>query len=309
MSAASLSGNFFKRATAELVDVRDKITEVLNFRALQTSLFDPPVAPAATPAAVAPDPVASCVPDVLSPSSVNAFNQCEVRWYYRKVLQLPETRGAALGLGSAVHAALAANFRQKIETHEDLPYDGLRLVYLDEFAREFDTVTLTPEDDPNDLVECGETMLRVYMEQAAPRIEPAAVELPVAGVIGGVPVRGVVDLLDVDGNIVDMKTAAKKPSGFPADYRLQVSTYSMLTPKASGVARLDTLTKTKTVGLHSQTIAVSDGDRKLTERLYSITADQMRSGLVRPNRASHLCSRKYCAFADQCVADYGGEVD
>lgn len=295
--ASSLSSLFLKRATAELVDARDKISEVLAFRALQTSLFDPPAA--------AP----SCVPDVLSPSSLNCFSQCEAKWFYRKVLQLPETRGAALGLGSAVHAALGENFRQKIETRADLPYEALRPIYLESFAREFDTVTLTADDDAADLLNCGEAMLRVFLTDAAPSIQPAAVELPVEGEIGGVKVRGFVDLLDVDGNIVDIKTAGKKPAGFPGEHRNQVVTYSMLTPGASGRARLDTLTKTKTVALHSQTIEVSAADRMHVERLYSITLDQMKTGLVKPNRASHLCSRKYCSFADQCMSDYGGEVD
>jgi hypothetical protein len=63
------------------------------------------------------------------------------------------------------------------------------------------------------------------------------------------------------------------------------------------------------VNLHTQTVDLGEADRKHTERLYSITLDQMRSGLVKPNRSSFTCSRKYCSFADQCEEDYGGEVE
>lgn len=314
-AAAALSPNFYsKRSTDELIAARDLVEDILDFRARQFSLFEPPVSSDTKPGPVLVDtkvdtpPAPSAITQVLTPSAVNCFSQCEAKWFYRKVLHLPEMRTAALGLGSAVHATLAANFREKCETFEDLPFEGLRPVFLDAFAQEFESVTLSPDDDTSDLLSCGETLLRVYLDRAAPSIQPAAVELPVQGEIGGVKVRGYVDLLDVDGNIIDIKTAGKNPGRFPGDHRVQVSTYAMITPGASGRARLDTLTKTKTVSLYSHTIDVGEADRKHAERLYSITLDQMNSGLYKPNRSSNLCSRKYCGFADKCEADFGGCV-
>jgi hypothetical protein len=57
-----------------------------------------------------------------------------------------------------------------------------------------------------------------------------------------VPVQGYIDVMDVNGDIVDVKTASYKPSGVRADYRIQVATYAMLAPHASGRTRLQTLT-------------------------------------------------------------------
>ena len=52
--------------------------------------------------------------EVLSPSKVNQFaHDCQVKWFCRHVLKLPETRGAALGLGTAVHDAILENYRQR----------------------------------------------------------------------------------------------------------------------------------------------------------------------------------------------------
>jgi CRISPR/Cas system-associated exonuclease Cas4 (RecB family) len=208
-----------------------------------------------------------------------------------------------------VHEALAENFKQKIQTRRDLPVEGVRIAFRDSFERQLDEVALDADDDIADAKNCGETMVRVYMDQAAPAIDPAAVELPVSGEIGGVPVSGFVDLMDTAGNIIDLKTSSKKPSGVSAAHRLQITTYSMLAPKASGKARVDTLTKTKTVNLHSNTVEISPEDRRHTARLYSITLEQMRSGLVKPNRGSFFCSRRACSYADQCQADYGGVVE
>ena len=55
-----------------------------------------------------------------------------------------------------------------------------------------------------------------------------------------------VDVLDEEGRVVDVKTAARKPSGISPDYAFQLATYRQLSPGASGEARLDTLVKTKT---------------------------------------------------------------
>lgn len=260
-----------------------------------------------SPRFTGPKPIAPT--DVLSPSSVNQWaHDCQAKWMFKRLLGLPDKKSSALALGSAVHEAIAANFRAKLETKEDLPAEGVTAIYRGALDRELADVELEKGESAEDLRTCGEVMTRVYMAECAPRIQPAAVERAVSGLIGGVPVQGFIDVLDVDGRIVDLKTASKKPTGINAGYRLQVATYAMLEPAATGRARLDTLTKTKTVALHEQQLEITAGDRKQAERLYSIAREQMQTGLFLPNRASHLCSRKYCAYWERCESEYGGYV-
>lgn len=90
------------------------------------------------------------------------------------------------------------------------------------------------------------TPLSDVIQPPAP-LQPHAVEQTVQGEIAGVNVRGIVDPLDTNGRVLDFKTASKRPNGLSADHRLQLTTYAMITPGASGVCRLDTVTKTKTV--------------------------------------------------------------
>ena len=66
----------------------------------------------------------------------------------------------------------------------------------------------------------GKALVEVYLREASPSIQPTAVEMPVSGRIGGVPVSGYVDLLGVDGRIIDCETAARKPSALSHDYGL-----------------------------------------------------------------------------------------
>jgi hypothetical protein len=63
--------------------------------------------------------------ELLSSSQANAFLSCPAKWYFRYALGLAEPPTGTLALGTAFHSVLAANFRQKIETKQDLPAQEL----------------------------------------------------------------------------------------------------------------------------------------------------------------------------------------
>jgi hypothetical protein len=146
------------------------------------------------------------------------------------------------------------------------------------------------------------------MDEAAPWIQPAAVEIEVSGEIGGVSVLGIVDLLDEEGRVVDVKTAARRPSAISPDYAFQLATYSQITPGASGEARLDTLVKTKTVQLVQQAYTVGSRDLQATKVLYPLVQVGIANGLYFPNRQSLTCSRRNCCFWRHCEREFGGAV-
>jgi hypothetical protein len=245
----------------------------------------------------------------LSPSQLNTWFDCQAKWMYRYLCELPETAGSHLALGRAVHAALAENFRQKIETKIDLPTVGVEAIFKTVFDEELAKATLNPDDNIEDLRDTGRAAVSMYMDDVAGTIEPSAVEMHVQGTISGVPVHGYVDLMDVNGRIIDVKTAKKKPCGIRSDYRLQVATYKRIAKAANGVVKLDTLVKTKTLQVVEQTFKVSPSDEKAIDTLYPLAQEGMRSGLYMPNRNSMLCSRKYCSYWQRCEADFGGCVE
>ena len=262
------------------------------------------------------DVVSHCEPDrvskpagrVLSPSQVRTFLTCSAKWWFKYGVGLPESKTSSLALGLAVHKTIEVNFREKLETHEDLETGGMVAVFRDFWMEQMADTQFREDEHPQALRKTGEELVAKYMDEAAPSIEPAAVELDVAGEIGGVPVRGRIDLLDVEGRIVDLKTAARKPSGIPSDYAFQLATYSQITPGASGHARLDTLVKTKTVQLIRDSYRIGEADLHATQVLYPLAQSGMQSGLYFPNRQSLLCSRRNCAFWKHCEGDFGGAV-
>lgn len=253
-------------------------------------------------------PLATEVAEVLSPSQVRGFMDCQVRWWFKYVRKLPDPQTGNLALGKAVHAALTENFAQKLETREDLPLMGVLGLYREARAAEREQTEFRDVENPSELGSCGEALVTKYMDEAAPMIDPAAVEMRVTGEIGGTRVQGWIDLLDAQGQIIDIKTAARKPSGIEPDHRFQLATYAQLTPGASGEVRLDTLVKTKTPGLVTQSFTIGLQDVVVTERLYGLAQQAMRSELYMPNRLSITCSRRNCSYWRHCEREMGGEV-
>jgi hypothetical protein len=58
------------------------------------------------------------------------------------------------------------------------------------------------DDDIAELQRTGAVLARKYLEEAAPEI-PATLEQSILGEIGGVPVRGYIDVVDVDERIIE----------------------------------------------------------------------------------------------------------
>ena len=246
--------------------------------------------------------------DVLSPSSANQFLGCSFKWAARKILRLPDPPSGARSMGSAVHNAVRANMDQKCDEHIDLPVEGVVGVYRDAWNRLERETEFRDDEDPGELKAQGEQLVRLYMDQEAPRVDPYCVEYQVRGVIGGVPVRGYIDLLDVDGRIIDLKTAARKPSEIGSDHRFQVATYKRLSGLATGAARITTLTKTKVPAIVNQDYTISAADEAAPEKLYPLVQKMIRAGNFSPNRSHFLCSRKYCGFWRACEREFGGVV-
>jgi hypothetical protein len=253
--------------------------------------------------------VAQAAPaEILSPTQVRCFMDCQVRWWFKYGLKYPDPPSGRMALGRAIHAALAANFTEKMETQEDLPTLGIVALFRESWANECEQVDMSEDEDPKELAACGEALVAKYMDEVAPRIEPAAVEIRVAGEIAGTRVQGWIDLLDVNGRIIDIKTSARRPNAIDPDYRFQIATYARLTPGASGEARLDTLVKTKMPALITQNFTVNDRDLLAIEKLYPLAQQAMRSDIFMPNRLSITCSRRNCSYWRRCEREWGGEV-
>ena len=182
--------------------------------------------------------VTEALGESLSPSQVSTYMTCPAKWYFRYLIGLSEPTTGALALGKAFHGTLARNFRQKMSTGRDMETQELRGVFAEEWSSAIADAALRDDEDADELATTGQILAATYVTEAAGSLQPHAVEQTVQGEIAGVKVRGIVDLLDTDGRVLDFKTASKRPNGLSAEHSLQLTTYAMITPGASGLCRL-----------------------------------------------------------------------
>jgi len=86
-------------------------------------------------------------------------------------------------------------------------------------------------------------------------------------------------MLDAEGRVIDLKTAARTPSEISTDYRFQVATYrQLLGGIVTGEARVDTLVKTKTPKLVQMSCTIDQSDVDSVNALYPVVQRGIRGG-------------------------------
>lgn len=237
----------------------------------------------------------------LSPSQVNRFLGCSASYWFKYGAGLEERPTPQRIRGKVVHRLVASWFTAK--------RDGTAIAAkLDDVWNEETAGADLPAEESDAMRAQAGELAGLYIREVGNDIEPAEVEKPIAGTIAGVKVRGIIDLVDINGQIIDLKVSSRKPSSASADYRFQVATYSAIEPAAAGAARVDTLVAKKAPELVTLTVDSGAADRRLVERLYPHVQEGIREGLFFPNRNHMYCSRRSCSFADACEREYGGIV-
>lgn len=245
--------------------------------------------------------------EVLSPSQAATFLGCSAKYRFKYLLGIPDPVSGGGVRGKAVHRAVEYYMRAKMA--------GLTLdteAVTGEWDQIWEAASQDAEFKDKENVETlkasAAALTEKYLREAAPAIQPLAVELPVAGEISGVRVRGFVDLLDTDRRIIDIKTSSRKPSKLSGDHAFQLATYTyLLGPEASGETRIDSLVATKDPQLVQIEHTPGAGGQKLVETMYPLIVEGITNGLFLPNRASLLCG--YCPYRIECLTEYGGTFE
>jgi hypothetical protein len=253
-------------------------------------------------------PAAASIPgEILSPSQASTFLNCSARWFFRYGAGLPDPASGGAVCGKAVHAMIAYWMAAKLDG-VTLESAGIADAWDHAWDASAEGAEFAATDDIDNLKASGLALTQKYLTEAAPSIEPAAVEVPVTGVIAGVPVRGIVDIVDTSGRVIDIKTKSRKASEVSPDHAFQLATYTKLMPRASGEARIDLLVSTREPQLIQIDHTPGAAGAHLVERLYPLVAEGIAGGLYLPNRASMTCSRRHCSYWRECQQEFGGEV-
>jgi hypothetical protein len=169
---------------------------------------------------------------VLSPTAISGILTCPKRWFLEHELGVEEIPEAVY-VGWRFHAAVGAYFQLKLEgvaAGLDSALQGLRASW-----GETDGRRVRWETSPAESLTLTENLVRAYLQwaEAPSRMRPAAVEESLTLELPHCVLKGVLDCPQVDGRIVEWKTAATRQHAVRESQRLiQPLVYALL--KAGG---------------------------------------------------------------------------
>ena len=162
----------------------------------------------------------------LSPSAIESYSYCPLRFKLERDWNLPEEPGAAMQFGSAIHTALMGYFDAQ-RKGKMLDAETVVPSFLDEFSK-----AKIDEDLQRQLFEQkGRRQLTAFLNSAAakPHGRVAMIEQRIELNVGGAKVTGRIDRVDEDDEgltIIDYKTGRPKNQEH-ADKSLQLSIYAI----------------------------------------------------------------------------------
>ena len=242
--------------------------------------------------------------DHISHSQINMWLRCPSQWAYRYVHGIKSPPSGALILGGAYHTALEKNFRQKINSGEDLPLPDCLDLFSDAW-----NVRLKEEEDivwdklsPGQHKDQGVGLVSAYRVNTSPSVTPVTVEKTYISEVAGTKFICIVDLIDSEGLVIDHKTSARKYAQVDVDKDLQASAEAFVLGRAIHYSNHIAL-KTARPTIQITNTYRLDTDIDWWYILAAKIVSLMKSGIAPPNPTGWWCSEKFCGYWDKCRKD------
>ena len=228
----------------------------------------------------------------LSPSAIESYSYCPLRFKLERDWNLPEEPGAAMQFGQAIHTALMGYFDAQ-RKGKRLDAETVIASFLDEFAK-----AKIEEELQRELFEKkGRRQLAAFLSSPAakPHGRVAMIEQRIELNIDGAKVTGRIDRVDEDEDgltIVDYKTGRAKTQKH-ADESLQLSIYALgLNGKPVKAVVFQNLEDGSTVIATRNSRQLSKAHEEVTE-----AAENIKAGKFSPHTGFHC---NWCAYRMLC---------
>lgn len=251
----------------------------------------------------------------ISASTVKLYLSCPLKFWYKKVLQLPEPVSPAFHLGKSVHSALQ-HFHRARWRGESHDRDTVSKAYSAAFEAPEEGAEYATEKARENNREKGLRVVEAYLDSDHARMEdiPIGVEVRLEEDLPDLPspVLGYVDLVR-QGNVpVDYKTCASTPDLEMESFQheLQMTLYQMLIESATGERvegrELVFLVKTKNpkVIVH-RLMPATEREKQRALDMCGAAVDGIYHERFHPQPGMQ-CS--YCSFRAECSQWKGGAL-
>lgn len=237
--------------------------------------------------------------------------------YYRRYLKgeiLPPS--GSLIRGRSCHKAEEMNFRQKINSLNDLAIEEIKDFFSDQWEESKFEIAWTPEELNGEspkkaeakYKDSGISLITAYHTEIAPQTQPIDVEKKfVVKFKGGYPdLQGIIDRIDTNGIVIDLKFQAKSPTSDDIAKDIQMTAYDLGFRHTFGYkpAKLkkEYSIATKTAKTIIQETLPRD-DETLTRFLYRLekAMEVVEKGVFQPAPiGAWWCDPRYCGYYQTC---------
>ena len=252
----------------------------------------------------------------ISHSQINMLLKCGIQYQFRYIDGIIAPPSASLVRGKCGHTTLEKNFRQKIQTKEDLPIEEVKDAFSDEWEKsKYEIVwkkkeigDLSPAKAGGIFKDSGIALVSKFHENLSPLIQPVAVEDKFEiHFEGGYPkLIGFIDREDEGDEIGEVKFVGKSPSADDAQSDIQLTIYDLgyrtkhgKPPKKLKKQYAVNTKEPKTV---VQEVGCRD-DATINRLMWRMQAAMiaLEKGVFLPAPAgSWWCGENWCGYWDRC---------
>jgi len=245
----------------------------------------------------------------LSFTQLNMFLRCPRQYEFRYIEGLKIPPSGAMIQSKVWHETLEKNYKQKIKSDTDLSLWDMQEYFASRYDETLNNeeINFEEDEDPSKLKDQGVSIVATHHRIIAPRVKPITVEEEFCISLGDdfpFELKGVWDLIESNGTIVDNKAYSKTPNQDEINKDLQFTVYSLgyrtLKKKIENNLRMDAIIKTKKMkAIQIQTSRTNEDCRWLL-RLIEKVAQAIKSGIFYPDPNGWHCDPRYCGYWEKC---------
>jgi CRISPR/Cas system-associated exonuclease Cas4 (RecB family) len=243
----------------------------------------------------------------LSFSQINMYLKCPRQYEYRYIKGIKKPPSGALVLGTVWHSTVEENYKQKIETKDDLPLDHMQDFFADSWEAKLEEEEIDFKSSPATLKDTGISVVGAHHTNIAPLVNPVLVEEKFRVSLGDnfpFDLLGFWDVIDDKGVVIDNKSYSKAKNQDDINKDLQLTAYSLayrlVTGKIEKGLRIDSVIKNK----KPRTVQISTTRTNEDCKWFLGLIEGVAQGIVKevfpPNPLGWWCSSKWCGFWETC---------
>lgn len=264
--------------------------------------------------------------EFLSYTQVRLWQTCGERYRRKYIDGVKEPQSSNLTHGKLVHSMVEEMLRHKMRTADIMTLEEINDTISDVISEKLAEVVLwDPKIPDREVLEASARgLVKLYHEQRLEHAMPKAVEVRVSGMLNGkVPFRGYIDMLEGNPMIMgdytpqdesaslvphhsdsvrDLKVTGKKYGPHQVENALQLTVYAHL----MGVDHVGYDLLVETPKKRVQSFVQQSSVRSPQEKQHGCdviegVASAISEGCFpKADPESWVCTRKWCAFYDQC---------